>query len=1153
MTPRGAAALLACCISLAWTAPTRRAMAQGTTTLAASARQAGSDTTEVRAVSGARSAADTSVAPLDRRVSLALTGVTLRDALQEIVSQSGINLSYSSRVVPVERRVSARLTRVTVRAALEKVLAGTGVEVREEGARIILARRHEVKTSDASEADTIRATVIVRVVDTSTAKPIEGATVAVRGTSLTTTTSNAGYGALWDVPSGLQVVTVRFLGYAPAEEQIVVPRSGDVRITIPIRMGMTRLQDVVTTATGQHRRYELGNDITILDVDSIVATQPITSVTDLLEGRVPGLTIQHTSGAPGDPSRLRLRGASSVLRSNDPIVIVDGIRVYAAQSDSSSTNLGNNPYSGYFSGGGTHPIATPSPLDQIDPNSIATIAVMKGPSAATMYGPDAANGVIVITTKRGGAGPARWTLSASRGMSYMPGEYPAGLYRWGHDYSGNTKLCPIADFGCQADSLVRFQALNDDRYSLLGHGQNTKLSLGVSGGTAALTYALTGSYGNETGLPRLPDVEAERFGTLHGGAAPPDWMRRPQKLTSWSGSSRLTAKLGEHADASLSTMLTRQTQRRSSLEQQIATLMTTYVDPATDTYWRAAGPMFFFRVDELIPDFFQRATSSSTNFTNAANITWRPLNWLTTSADAGINAISRQDELLLPRGMLSFTDSTGRLNMGHGNDVVSTVNLRATATAPLPLGFRLQLATGANYTRTSSGALSTGVSDLADGTSSLNGAGEITYASQYASDVTSFGWYIEPSFTHRKFTISTGLRLDGSSSFGSNVKLPAFPKLGVSWLVSEEPFFPFKNFFDVFRVRAAYGRAGVWPGEADRLRLYKTVRPWLGGGFQDALQVSTIGNSELRPERSTEMEGGFDADLLGDRLSVGVTGYRKMRHDALISTPVAPSVYGHSVTMLRNVGVIRNTGVELTMSAQLVRSDPVSWSTTFNLSRNHNEVKELGAGVQPFGVPDSRVVEGYPLFGRWARPILGYSDVNGNKVIERSEVQLGDSLVFMGASEPNYEVNMFTTFSFFRGALTATAGFAYQDGLTQKNQAIVGTGQAIFSPGVSDPSSSFGEQAAVAVMGETSYGLLQTVSTLRLNSVSLAFNAPPSLARRLGTKALTIAVQGTNVGLWTNYAGKDPNVNAFVTGNSVADTGVLPIPRSWLLSVRATY
>jgi hypothetical protein len=484
---------------------------------------------------------------------------------------------------------------------------------------------------------------------------------------------------------------------------------------------------------------------------------------------------------------------------------------------------------------------------------------------------------------------------------------------------------------------------------------------------------------------------------------------------------------------------------------------------------------------------------------------------------------------------------------------VSTVNLRATATAPLPLGFHLQIATGANYSKTSLSSLATGVSDLAPGTSSLNGAGKIELATQSASDVTSFGWYLEPSFTHRKFTISTGLRLDGSSSFGANVHLPAFPKLGASWLISEEPFFPFKNIFDVFRIRAAYGRAGVWPGPADQLRLYTTSRPWLGGSFQDGLDVSSIGNSQLRPERSSELEGGFDADMFGDRLSIELSGYRKMRYDAILSVPVAPSVYGDGVNMLRNIGVIRNTGLELSVTTQLVRTDPFTWSTNFNLTRNHNEVMELGAGVLPFGANDNRVVAGYPLFGRWAKPILAYTDVNHDGVIERSEVQLGDTLVYMGASEPNYEANLFSTFSFLRGALTATVGFAYQDGLTQVNRTIGGLGQAIFSPGMSDPASSFGEQAAVAVMSETSYGLLQTVNTLRLNSISVAFNAPPSLARRLGTQAFSLALQGTNVGLWTNYAGKDPNVNAFSTGNAVMDTGVLPMPRSWQLSVRATY
>ena len=158
------------------------------------------------------------------------------------------------------------------------------------------------------------------------------------------------------------------------------------------------------------------------------------------------------------------------------------------------------------------------------------------------------------------------------------------------------------------------------------------------------------------------------------------------------------------ADASLSTTLTREKQQRSTLEQQLDVLLSTYIDAATGTYWRTNGTLLS-QVDELVPDFYQRATDDATNFTNAANLTWRPLSWLTTSADGGINVINRSDEVLLPRGMVFTADSIGRMNTGHGTTVVSTVNLRSTATAPLPWGFHLQLAFGGNYTRTS---LSTG-------------------------------------------------------------------------------------------------------------------------------------------------------------------------------------------------------------------------------------------------------------------------------------------------------------------------------------------------------------------------------------------------------------------------------------------------------------
>lgn len=1086
--------------------------------------------------------------PLERRVSLNVRNVPLKDALKEIDRQANLGLAYTPRVVPLENRVTIHADSITAGDALARVLKGTGVKVVVTPSETVMLVKEESLRSVPAVGDTTGfAAVVVHVADSATSKDLVGAVVSVKGTAMTATSEYQGYALIRHVPSGLRVINVRYLGYAPAEQRVVVPDTGYIRVEFALRMGMTRLQEVVTTATGTKRRYELGNDITILNVDSIVATQPISSVTDLLEGRVPGLTVQHTSGAPGDPSRLRLRGTSSVLRGNDPIVIVDGIRVYSAQSDSQSANLA----SARGSIVGSNLIAAPSPLDQLDPQSIERIEVMKGPSAATLYGPDAANGVIVITTKRGRAGPAQWTVGVTRGRSGVPGRWPIGIWRWGTNTgTGNTVLCPLADFTCTQDSVVKFQALNNPHYSVLGQGSTTSSTLGVSGGSDALAYAVTGSYDTETGLLTLPTLEVANYELVHG-SVPPSWMQRPQQLTRWSATSRLTATINDRTNASLTSTLTRESQQRSDLEGQLSLLMTTYVEPTTHAYWSGNSSGFTSR-QSLGLGFYQRTTDAAENFTNGANLTFRPRSWLTTSADAGLNVITRADEVLLPANAL-LSDSAGYLNEGHGNTVVSSVNLRATATAPLPWGFHVELASGANYTKTSLASLSTGVTGLAPGTGSVNGAGQITFSSQFGSDVTSFGWYVEPTFTHKRFTLSTGIRIDGSSSFGSKVNLPIFPKLGGSWLISEEPFFPFKSVFNVFRVRAAYGRAGVWPGPSDQLRLYASSRPWLDGGFTDATVVSTLGNSLLRPERSSEMEGGFDTDMLQDRVSIGVTGYRQMRYDALLSVPVAPSVYGTGVSQLKNIGVIRNTGLELSLSTQLLRSDPVTWSTTMSLSQNHNEVLRLAPGVLPFGPADQRVVAGYPLFGRWARPILGYADANHDGVIERSEVLLGDSLVYMGANEPRYEADLFSTLSLLRGKVTVSASLAYQNGFTQENTTIGSIGAAIFSPGLSDPSSSFGEQAAVAAINETSYGIMQTVNTLRFNTLSIAFNAPPSLARRFRASSMSFALQGTNLGLFTNYRGKDPNVNANAVGNSTADTGVLPIPRSWQLNVRATY
>jgi TonB-linked SusC/RagA family outer membrane protein len=1131
--------------------------------LASNARAQGTTPTTDTSVSPAKEVSPVGANALKRRITIDLTKVRLRDALLDVARLGGVGIVHADSMTADDRTVSVHMKNATVGAVLRALLKGSGYRTTLSKAGMI------VIVHEANQADVVAGTGILfgQIRDSVSKAPLAGAAVTVQGMSVQVTATDSGFYVVPHVPAGVRTVVVRMLGFAPAEKVVMVTDSANVETNFMLRMGMSRLQEVVTTATGKQRRLELGNDITNIDAALIVATQPVTNVTQLLESRVPGLTVQHTSGAPGDPSRLLLRGAASAYRANDPIVIVDGIRVYSARSDTRGANLAAPET---YIGGQITGAPAPSPLDEIDPNTIETVEVLKGPSAATLYGADAANGVIVITTKRGRAGPPSWNVSAERGISYMPGTYPEGYFRWGHTATDNARhWCPVTDFTCVADSLTRFQVLNDPALSPLGHGDRTAMTVGVSGGAPSLQYSFTGSATEDVGLLTLPDFAAKTFQATHDGVAAPDWMQRPHNYKTFSGSSRLSAQLGSTVDVSLTTRVSHDTQQRSSLENQLGSLMYTYVDPSTGTY-ELAGNSFFSPQPQLLSAFYQRTTDAATTFTNAMNATWRPRPWLTGAFDLGLDQISRTDEVSLPRNYSLALDSVGLLNRAHGSSLVGTVNARGTLTAPSVKGWTLAATVGANYVHTNTDdEVFLGSNIPMGATSPVQAA--MYNAAETQSYATTFGWYIEPTLSRKLLYLSTGLRFDGGTAYGTRASLAGFPKVGLSYIISGEPFFPFKSFFDQLRLRVAYGHAGEQPGPADKIRLYSTrTSAFLDSSNVDVITLSSLGNVALRPERSVELEGGFDADMLRDRFSLGLTGYRKTREDALMRFPLPPSVYGEGVDILANIGVIRNTGIEGTLSTELLRNDRVTWTAQFNVSRDRNLVLALGDGVKSFNLSSSgaltRIQAGYPLFGIWARPIVGYADANGDGILERNEVQVGDSAIYMGAPTPNFEASLHTGLAFFRGKVRVDVGFDYQNGLTQVNATSLD--HAASSQTFNDPHTPLSQQAGVLVLlpagllgsandalgaGSTVYGAIQTVSTLRFNSLSVAFSAPASMARRLGASSLSMALQGTNLGLSTNYRGKDPNVNAYSSGNGVLDTGQLPAPRTWQIRMSLQY
>jgi outer membrane receptor protein involved in Fe transport len=582
-------------------------------------------------------------------------------------------------------------------------------------------------------------------------------------------------------------------------------------------------------------------------------------------------------------------------------------------------------------------------------------------------------------------------------------------------------------------------------------------------------------------------------------------------------------------------------QQRSSLES-VLPLMMSEPPALADTF--------------ALSRFYEKVTDDNLTVTTGGTVFWQPLTWLPLTATGGINTMNRSDVSLVPFG--TPTDSSGYYSFGNGSSRQQTIGLSTQIPVHLRGHQPLTVALGINSSSVSTNDATVTTDVLTPGvTVPQIYVPDSTRVGHTTSQSTTYGWYLEPRLNvSSRFFVTPGFRLDGGNATGPRAGLTAFPKIDLSWVaLDRDAGDEIGGMLSLLRLRLAFGTAGVQPGPAQHLRLLQTTSVVVNGQTVPGLQLnsSSLGNSQLRPERSHELEGGIDFDFWDSRLQATVTGYRKTRYDAIIGVPLSPSLGSGSI--LENIGTVRNSGAEVTLNAAVIQNATIGWNVGAMISNNTNVLVNLAPGqtLPPFnttttGIAQIRAVPGYPLFGWWERPIVGYADANSNGIIERDEVIIGDSVAFMGPMEPRYNLVLNTSASLFSGRLSLYATGNYTNGLTQ-NMGNAQGAAAFYSKLRNDPNTSISTQAAIAALGQTSYGMLQTVNTFRFSSLSINYVVPRAVAQRFHSPTMSIALQGSNLGLHTNYRGKDPNVNAYSTGDFTQDTGQLPQPRTWSLSV----
>lgn len=986
-------------------------------------------------------------------------------------------------------------------------------------------------------------TLSVRVTDAANQRPVEAARVFLVGTTFAGATGVDGRLSLRGIPAAEYTIRVLRVGYTEQTKRVPIAAGQTVTLEFAMATAAVNLAAVVTTATGEQRRVEIGNATANIDVSKVLEAAPVSNLSDLLNSRAPGVTV--TSGSQtGTGSRIRVRGMNSVSLSNEPIWIIDGIRM---TSDNAAFNTATGS-------GGTTGGNNASRVGDLNPEEIENIEIVKGPSAATLYGTDAANGVILVTTKKGRAGAARWNVYGEGGTlfdkNYYPSAYSLFAKTGTSGVSSRTNGCSLQSVGtgvCKADSTASLNIFDEKDLTPVGTGDRRQVGAQVSGGTEAVRYFFSVEDEKETGVLSLPQFERDRFAASDLPLRP--WTDRPNVMARKSLRMNLNAAVNPKLDLAVATNFINVNQRYSLESNATAGLGShLFGGPGTRENGTVSGlntPLLGYRA--WTPGYmWQEKTGQEVNrFIWSAGANWRPYSWLANRATVGSDFTGRSDENLLLRGEgppLTATTRLGARGINRVNTNNITVDLGSTATYNL---FNLNLKTtgGAQYIGYESSFAQTGSTQLAPG-SQIVGSGTIPSVSEGTTIQKTFGVYVEQAINvGDRLFLTAAVRSDQNSAFGTNFQSIVYPKASASYLISQEDWWKAPDFVNSVRLRYAYGQSGVQPGPNDAIRFFTANSTSIAGTDQPTVIQAALGNDNLKPERSGEQETGFEVGMFGGRLNLDATYYSKITQDALISAVLPPS-YGSVTSQLRNLGSVKNAGVEVAINAQLLQGDRLGWDINLSGSANDNKVVSLGNNPPQVGTT-SRIVAGYPISGLWARPITGWDDKNGDGLLTyfadaaRNEVFVADSAIFRGYAAPRYSVTLGSGWDLFSRKLRISTMFDYRSGNKWYNNTERIRCTRPNCAGRLDLKADFIDQATNIAANEhparTLDGFFQPGAFVRLREMSVQYTVAPALASKLmRAKSLNVVLTGRNLFLSTKYRGTDPESGFNTTSGTEA-------------------
>lgn len=970
-------------------------------------------------------------------------------------------------------------------------------------------------------------TVQGRVTDAQDGEALPGVNVVVTGTSTGTTTAATGEYAL-DVPADADSLSFSFVGYAT--ETVAI--AGRSTIDVALQPQVEQLEDVVVTAFGVEREERsLGYAIQEVSGADIADTEEANLV-DALRGQVAGAQITSTGGSPGQSSRIVLRGVTSLDpgADNQPLFIVDGVPI------SNETFQGSRGSGGFaFSNGAI----------DINPDDIESISVLKGASAAALYGVRAANGAIVIETKGGQAGQTQVEYSSSVGFQRV-GKYPPMQREFMDGWNGQFGYFSFPSFhawGPKADTIEGAQFYNnyEDYFARGGMGQRFDNTVAVSGGTEQSTFRLSLNYGDHKGV--IPEASNEDFSARASGS-----LQITDEL-------RVTAS-AQYANAQATKL---------PVDAQLGQLMYYPTSVSVVEKWKHEDGSQFSPLPFLDHPIFvaknHNLTSDRDRFIGNLSLQYQPTDWFTVQYRLGNDLYQDAREEVIP-GPLGVREdenaisSQGELDRENIKNRELTSTLRLTASRSLTDRLDAELSVGndvfdSSYDRVTVTGTGFGTPRFFD----LSNTSNIS-TSEAQAERRVIGVYgdLTLDYDDYLFLTLTG-RNDWSSTLPEGNRSFFYPSASLGFVFSDVLELP--SFFDYGKIRLSASEVGK---DADpyETNIIFEAEPFKGETLES--RDGRLGDPNLKPESTVSFEVGSDLRFLDERLRLDVTAYQSNSRDQIIPVPISEAT-GFE-TFVTNAGEIRNRGVELTLGVTPIETEKFRWEATVNWAKNNNEVVSIREGIESitlFGESYSyggsltmqlrRGLEYGNLYGPVYDRYYENPDEEDPFVVDESRPIIidpetgfprrsGDGFKIIGNVQPDWTGGVRNSFTYANISLSFLVDVKKGGDLYNQVAAFHASQGTLPITANRDEEMVFEgvlpdgtENTQAVVPGQDYYrdvyrrvaeNFVEDASFVKLRNAQVTYNLPSSLLGNIPLRRGSIGVGVSNILLWTPFDGFDP-------------------------------